>query len=160
MTMMPPTRGSRPKEVEISFWLWITYLALTAIGVAVMLTQLDRFRAEVINNALAQDSTVDRSVIESVASAAMVVVAVVAVLFVVFGVILAFLLRRGRNWARIVLAVIGGLFVLLGLIGLAIAADASSVTGLLQLLLLIGAIVTMFLPAANPWFRPRPEWGP
>lgn len=43
--------------------------------------------------------------------------------------------------------------VVLGLIGL--AAGSGSVTGLFQLLFLIGAIVTMFLPAANAWFQPR-----
>jgi len=62
---------------------------------------------------------------------------------------------KGRNWARTVRAVFGGLrllslpIVLIGLTG------ALLVIGVLQLPLLIGAIVTMFLPAANAWFRPR-----
>jgi hypothetical protein len=61
---------------------------------------------------------------------------------------------KGRNWARIVLAVFGGLrllslpIVLIGLTG------ALLVIGVLQLPLLIGAIVTMFLPAANAWSGP------
>ena len=80
----------------------------------------------------------------------------IGLLLVVAQVIFVFLMRGGRNWARIVLAVLGGLVVLFGLIGFAGTTGAMGAGSLLQLLLLIGAIVTMFLPAANAWFCPRP----
>lgn len=59
-------------------------------------------------------------------------------------------MRRGHNWARIVLAVFGSLRLLFLLFAL-IAGAANAVTAVL-LLLLVAAIVTMFLPAANAWF--------
>lgn len=159
MTTPSPQAETRPKAVEISFWLWITNLVLVLLGLVLLYTQRDQIRAEMINNLLAQDPTADRSVVESVAAAGLVVGVVFVLLFVAAGLIFVFLMRGGRNWARIALAVLGGLLVLVSLIGLAGATGASAVTGLPQLLLLIGAIVTMFRPAANAWFRPRrPEF--
>lgn len=157
MTTPRPQAETRPKEVEISFWLWITNLVLGLLGLVLLYTQRDQIRAEMINNLLAQDPTADRSVVESVAAAALVVGVVFVLLFVAAGLIFVFLMRGGRNWARIALAVLGGLLVLVSLTGLAGATGASAVTGLPQFLLLIGAIVTMFMPAANAWFRRSSE---
>ncbi|MGH3774306.1 MAG: hypothetical protein ACRDRR_00995 [Pseudonocardiaceae bacterium] len=165
MTMPPPSggyptgpaplRGTRPREIEISFWLWIATVVLGVVGVVIMYIQIDLLRAELINSLLAQDSTADRPTVERFATVGSVVAVVIGLLLVGGQLLLVFLMRGGRNWARIVLAVLGGLVVLFGLIGFA----AGSVSGLLQLLLLVGAIVTMFLPAANAWFRPpRPEF--
>jgi hypothetical protein len=146
-TGQTPLRGTRPKEVEISFGLWIAASVLYVLG---LLAAYSQVRTETVDRVLAQNPALDQSMIERVATGAFVVwllIGAAAVLTFVF------LMRGGRNWARIVLAVIGGISVLLGLLGL--AAGAGSVAGLLQLLLLIGAIVTMFMPAANAWFRPR-----
>lgn len=72
-----------------------------------------------------------------------------------------FLMRNGANWARIVLAVLGGIGVLLGLIGLlTIGALFSAgflgvlqaLLGLAQLGLTVAAIVFMFKPDANAYF--------
>ena len=129
-----PLRGTRPKEVDISFWLWISTAVLGVIGVVVMYIQIDQLQAELINSLLAQDSTVDRSTAERFAAVGSVVAVVIGSLFVAAQLLSAFLMRGGRNWARIVLAVLGGLVVVLGLFGLA----AGSVSGLLQLFILIG----------------------
>lgn len=152
MTMPRPQAQTRPKEVVFSFWLWIGTFVLGVVGILPVFTQFDQLRAEAIDQALAQDPTLDRSSIESIATGALVTGAVMVLLFVVAELVVVFLMRGGRNWARIVLAVLGGLGVLFWL---AVTIGAGSAAGLLQLLVLIGAIVTMFLPAANAWFRPR-----
>lgn len=69
----------------------------------------------------------------------------------------AFFMRKGRNRARITLAVIGVVSVLFGASSLAAAPAFPLILSLISYLVVIGAVVTMFLPAANPWFRPRPE---
>ncbi|HWR46859.1 MAG TPA: hypothetical protein VN327_04445 [Pseudonocardiaceae bacterium] len=148
-----PLRGTRPKEVEISFWLWIATLVLGVVGAVAAYSQINQIRANTIDRALAQNPAANQSMIERAATAGFVVGVVLVLLIVAAELVFVFLMRGGRNWARIVLAVLGGLGVLFGLIGLAIG--GGSVTGLLQLLLLIGAIVTMFLPSANAWFQPR-----
>jgi uncharacterized membrane protein len=155
MTTPRPQAETRPKEVEISFWLWISTIVLGLVGSVPIFFQFDQLRAQAINQTLANDPTLDRSTIESVTTGALVAGAVIGLLLVVAQLLFVFLMRGGRNWARIVLAVLGGLVVLFGLIGFAGTTGAMGAGSLLQLLLLIGAIVTMFLPAANAWFRPR-----
>lgn len=148
-----PLRAPRPQEVEISFWLWIATFVLGVVGAVAAYSQINQIRADAINQVLAQNPAADQSTIESAMTNGLVVGVVLALLVMVAEVVFVFLMRGGRNWARIVLAVLGGLGVVFGLIVL--ATGAGSVIGLLQLLLLIGAIVTMFLPAANAWFQPQ-----
>ena len=84
---------------------------------------------------------------------------VFALVFVAAGFAFAFFMRKGRNWARMLLAVPGGLIVLLWLIGLTQGAGPTPALGvsLVQLLLVVAAIATMFGAEANAWFRrPRP----
>jgi hypothetical protein len=148
----PPLRGTRPKEVEISFGLWVATLVLGVLGVVLSYSQIKQVQAQMINQMVAQNPPMDQSMIERTATTALVVGVVLWLLVVAVMFVFVFLMRAGRNWARIVLAVLGGLDVLFSLVGVVVA---GSVAGLLQLLLLIGAIVTMFLPAANAWFAPR-----
>lgn len=159
MTMPHPQAETRPKEVEISFWLWIATLVLGGLGAVITYFQIDEIRAQAVNETLADNPTLDPSVVENAATAGLVVGVVIGLLLIAAQVAFVFLMRGGRNWARIALAVLGGLGVLVGLLGLAGSSGALGAGSLLQLLLLIGAIVTMFLPAANAWFRPhRPEF--
>ncbi len=150
-----PARAARPRMVEISFWIWIVNLAFGGITILVALTQIDRLRSETINSAVAGNPTLDRSVIESAATGVLVGTIVVGLLCVAVGFVFVFLMRGGRNWARIMLAVLGGLIVLLRLFGLTITTGPVLAISVVQLLLLTVAIVTMFGRAANAWFRPR-----
>lgn len=76
----------------------------------------------------------------------------VAVLLDVAMVAFAFAMREGRNWARIVLAVLGGLRLLMLLFLLIAGASGLFV---LVWLLVAAATATMFVAGANAWFRPR-----
>ncbi|HXT46611.1 MAG TPA: hypothetical protein VN748_21275 [Pseudonocardiaceae bacterium] len=143
-------RGPRPNSVEISFWLWITYLTIGAINTVVGFVQRDRNRADAINAVIDQYPAMDRSMIDSVATIVVVGVVVLGLLFVAAGVSFALLMRARRNWARVVLTVVGSLSVLF-LIGPVV----TPLQALFQLLLLVGAIVMMFQRPANDWFRPR-----
>ena len=68
-----------------------------------------------------------------------------AVAFTVLTIVCALKVRRGRDWARIVLAVFAALQVF-GVLG-------SSGIGLVHFLVVIAALVLSFLPASNAWFR-------
>jgi TM2 domain-containing membrane protein YozV len=113
--------------VEISFSLWVTYLAIGAVNTVVGFVHRDR-----------------------VATAVVVGVVVLGLLFVGAGVSFALLMRAGRNWARVVLTVVGGLSVLF-LIGPVV----TPLQALFQLCLVGAAIAMMFQRPANDWFRPR-----
>lgn len=147
-------RAPRPRAVEISFWLWIVNLTLGAIGSVVALAQIDRVRTEAINKAIAENPTMDRSTISSVATGVLIGSVAVGLFFIAVGLLLVLLMRGGRNWARIVLAVLGALSVLFGLIGLANNTGPMLAAAVVQLLLVVGAIATMFMPAATAWFCP------
>ena len=145
-----PARGPRPNSVEISFWLWITYLTIGAINTVVGFVQRDRNRADAIKAVIDQYPAMDRSMIDSVATVVVVGVVVLGLLFVAACVSFALLMRARRNWARVVLTVVGSLSVLF-LIGPVV----TPLQALFQLLLLVAAIVMMFQRPANDWFRPR-----
>ncbi|MGH3767352.1 MAG: hypothetical protein ACRDTX_19735 [Pseudonocardiaceae bacterium] len=147
-----PARGPRPRNVDTSFWLWVTYLTIGASNSVIGFIQRDRNRADAIEAVISQYPTMDRAMIENIATVVVVGVAVVGLLIVAVSLGSALLMRGGRNWARIVLTVIGSLSVLF-LIGPVV----TPLQALFQLALLVAAIVMMFLPPANVWFRPRPR---
>src|SRR3954447_13082363 len=80
-----PSRGPRPSSVEISFWIWITYLMIGAINAVVGFIQRDRNRAEAIDAVIAQYPAMDRATIKSIATVVVVGVAVVGLLIVAVG---------------------------------------------------------------------------
>jgi hypothetical protein len=63
----------------------------------------------------------------------------------------------GRNWARIVLWVLGGLGIASGLAGLALGSPLPflSALGVFQLLFLITAVVLLAMKPSNEWYRFR-----
>ena len=130
-----PARGPRVWAVELSFWLWVVYLALDAVlGVVAV--------------------TLARSAIDGGVSGAQIATVVSALLVDAALLVFAVLMRGGRNWARIVLAVLGGLRVLILLFVL--VAGAGGLMFAVLFLLVVAAVTTMFVPAANAWFVPRP----
>jgi hypothetical protein len=81
------------------------------------------------------------------------VVLAVAVIYLIFG-ILAF---AGRNWARVITAVLTVGFALLlvaGLVSSGGAVDTVSISGVL-LVLVLGAVAILFSPGANAWYAYR-----
>ena len=84
-------------------------------------------------------------------------VAVITLVAALVYLLLAVLSFTGRNWARIVLAIVSVGFVLLLLAALVTGgatADTLAVLGAL-VVLLAGSVVIAFLPAANAWYTHR-----
>jgi hypothetical protein len=103
-------------------------------------------------------SKVDTDLTEDVVRTGIVVGAVLGLVLIALNVLFLWSAWQGRNWARIVLWVLGGLSVLGGLYGL--TADTGQ-TGFLtslsvfQLLLLIAGLVLLALAPSNEWYRYR-----
>jgi hypothetical protein len=162
MTMPHPQAANRPKEVDTSFWLLISAVVLYWLSFAISYSRQEG-RDEAIRQILAGNPALDRATAENFATVVLTVVLVFGLFIAAVLIVSGFLMRGGRSWARIVLAVVGGVVLLFGLIGLLLAptmgfagvSGLSYVLGLLPFLLLAGAIVMMFRPAANAWFRPR-----
>lgn len=148
--------GPRPKEVDLSFWLWVTSFVLGLVGLVFFVGEFDTIRDTAMEEARRQGGAIDEAQLDSITTTALVVGVIFSGLVSAVQLLLAFFMRKGRNWARIVLAVIGGLGVLSGFFSLTAESGGQLALTVVSLIILIGAIVTMFLPGASPWFRPRP----
>lgn len=129
---------ARPTTVTASFYLWLVTILLGLVG-GILLFILSG-SAEV--SAVTQGSAV-------AGSAVFVTAAVIAIVVAAVQLVIVFQMKAGKNWARIVLAVLAALQVASVLTGSATASWASW----LALAATVVATVLMFLPASNPYFR-------
>jgi hypothetical protein len=143
----PQAAGSNgvPQLVNISFWLLIASGAIFVISMLLGLTQLDDplFRQTFEDQMAAGGASgVTYEDIQGVIAGTLVVFAIIgAGLYL----LVAFFIRKGKNWARI----LGTVFAALSVFSLF---SVPSI-GTLGTLMGIAAIVLLYLPAAAPYFR-------
>jgi hypothetical protein len=127
----PQAQGAVPQLVNTSFWLIIAAGALWVISMLVSLGTLDTpaVRDMFEQQMAASGTSVDFESIKGVLYA-----------------LVAFNVRKGRNWARILGTVFAALSVF-NIIPLSLATLAALVG--------IAAIVLLYLPAAAPYFQKR-----
>jgi hypothetical protein len=150
MTTTTAARAGRPRVVEAAFLLLLALIAVDvvtwALGMFVIApTGLDEMRAAAGPEAGLRQA--------AVSGAFTAVIAAV-------GVVLAVLIRRGRNWARLVLVGIAALVVLLDLATITMDGPPwagmtafTAISTIAPALLALAALVLLFLPTANPYFR-------
>ncbi|MCC3271088.1 hypothetical protein MUG94_03150 [Arthrobacter gengyunqii] len=151
--MTPAEDPSRPKQVDQAFWLLIAsaVLALIALPFALVYVNspeyLDSLEETFRNAGLEVDSD---TLAASVGAGTLT-----AVLSAIFGlavrVALAFLVRAGHNWARILITI----FAVLGLIGLIGLFSSGAVAGTLTLLATLAtlaAVVLLFMKPSSEYF--------
>src|SRR5436190_4478632 len=148
-----PVAAERPKSVDNAFLLWIIgagiYLLIVTLTVtfgADAITDSTREGLKNSGRAYTEDD------VKNLANATKIIGVVLGLLFVGLFVLFAYKMRAGRNWARIVLTVLGGLSIVVTLISI------SSTDGLTLVVRLIGTVLTlvtiyfMFRPDANRYF--------
>ncbi len=163
---------SRPRTVSTAITLvWV------ALGLWVLGTALDLVSVVTGDLTVALDASAPggepipartRGVVLAVV---LVVTGVISLLCTGFGVLLAMMLRAGRSWPRVVLAVIAGLYAL-GLLlsaGLAVVyavngpsallptspTDVSVVVDVLMTAALVASVVLLFRRPSSAWFAER-----
>ncbi|MGG5175210.1 hypothetical protein ACQQCD_09345 [Pseudarthrobacter sp. J1763] len=137
------TKGPVPQKVNLAFWLIIAAGVLSLIGAIVAGASANTAAGrEALANQMGAQG--DPETINSVLSA-------VAPMLIVFGIIglglyvlVAFFVRKGANWARI----LGTVFAVLSLSYL-----GSGLIYILSMVLGIAAIVLIWLKDSAPWFR-------
>ena len=149
----PAEEPPRPKQIDQAFWLLIASAVLGLIALPFGLIYvnspeyLETLEETLRNAGLEVDS---ETLAVGVASGTLS-----AVLSAIFGlavrVTLAFLVRAGFNWARIVITIFAVLS-LIGLIGLFSAGTVSGVLTLLALLATFAAVVLMFMKPSSEYF--------
>ena len=142
----PQPSGSTgvPQLVNISFWLLIAAAAIFVISMLTGLTTLDDplFRDTFEDQIEGSGAGVTYEDMKGVIAGTLVVFAIIGLALYL---LVAFFVRKGKNWARILGTVFAGLSVL-GLFG-------PPSLGTISTLLGIAAIVLLYLPAAAPYFR-------
>jgi hypothetical protein len=172
----PPEPAARPRLVEVAFWLYLVTAALGIVGVVLTIIGYGAVRAQAIDRARreleaqGQGGVLPQGTFEGILDVAFgvgIALGIIgALLYVLFGIFV----RRGANWARIVLtvfaglAVLGALFTLLSLAvpgigaGAGAAAPGSRVLSVTSCLCLIAATVLVWQRPSNDWFRQVKEY--
>jgi hypothetical protein len=97
-----------PASIMASFWGWLLAAALMLVGGLMFLGQ----KQTLVDSLRQSNPNVTESELQQAANISLGVVVVIAVIIAALYAFFAFKLRAGRNWARIVLAVIAVLMLL------------------------------------------------
>lgn len=139
---------SIPTTVNTAFWLYIASALLSVISGIITISTVSRDHAAIVRQLQRSGADLHGQNIDTVANAALGVAIGFSVLTLIFWavtfVLFAFFMRRGANWARIVLTVLTALSLLNVLNGLG--------TGALQVILSIVALILMWLRPSSEWF--------
>jgi hypothetical protein len=130
----------------------LSTIPFVLVGVAALVLQAnaDAVVSQVLNNPAFANAGVTAQSILSFLKIVGAIIAVIGLLYAVFAV-LGFL---GKNWARIVAAIMSALFgIFLVFVAIGSSSDASSLIFVLALLVLcVGGVVTYFLRDSNSYF--------
>ncbi|MGY1822457.1 hypothetical protein [Geodermatophilus sp. SYSU D00079] len=143
----PQEAPPRPDTVRFGVGAFVANLLIGLVGSIVTFASID----SLLDAELAQQGV---TVSEDAVQAVLTVSAVIGLLFVALEALFIWFAWNGRNWARIILFVLGGL----GIIG-GLSALAQPTTGFLsalsvcQMLVVIAGVVLLARPPSSEWYR-------
>jgi hypothetical protein len=151
-----PRPVERPSAVKLGIGAFLASTVLGILGSIVTFAQFD----EIVDRALVDAGLdpADYSDVSDAATAGVVTTTVVvALLFIGLQLLFIWFAWQGRNWARIVLWVLGGLAVVSALVSLAGPSLSGLLTtlSLIQTLLIVVGIVALAQKPASEWYRYR-----
>jgi hypothetical protein len=147
-----PAPVERPSAVKLGVGAFAATLLLGVLSSLVTFSDIDGFIAQV------QQASPEVQISESTARAALIGGAAFALVVVGLQVLFLWFAWQGRNWARIVLWVLGGLSVLSAVLGF-FTGGVATVSGFLtflstvSLLLTVVGIVALAQKPASAWYR-------
>ncbi len=139
-----------PDDVQKSFMLWLVSIGIGVLGAIVGIAFADRDKA--IDEAMKNGSDLTRDQASSLVNGILVGTVVIVLIILALELFFVFKMRAGKNWARIVLTVLGVLGILSALYGLTAGLTFGVLLNLISMLVVIAAIVFMFKPAASAYF--------
>ena len=136
-----PAAVKRPKQVDSSFAMLMVVLVLTVLSVPVGIAQLnsDESRAAI-------ESQAGASAVDAAIAGGIILVSVMAIIGFAVTLVSAIFIRKGHNWARIMLTVYTGLTVL------SLLAQFNFL-GWWGILLLVLATVPLYLAPSPEYFK-------
>lgn len=132
--------AAAPKQVNAAFWLYIACAVLSLVGMIIVLASMGSMTSR-----LQQSGQVSGSTASAAVGIGVTLNVIFGILFIAAYVLFAVFMRRGANWARIVLLIVTALsiFGVLGGYGI----------GALQLILGVVATILIFIRPASEYFR-------
>ncbi|NEK86088.1 hypothetical protein GCU60_10000 [Blastococcus saxobsidens] len=154
----PPTPMERPVTVRAGVGAFLASLVLSAVGGIVTFLNWD----EMLEWTLAEtpaDAGVSQAEVEQFAELGLQFGVAFGVLLLLLQALFVWFAWRGRNWARIVLWVLGGLVLLSAPFNAVSSGPVPFVTALtwFQILLTLVGVVLLALKPSNDWYRFR-KW--
>jgi hypothetical protein len=146
----------RPMTVRAGLGAFIASIVLSLVGQVVTLLNWQTIIDWSFANAGIQPGADTEAALQTAEAAAKVGSVAAFVFIAVYGLFVWFA-WSGRQWARIVLWVLGGLGIASGLAGLAVGSPLPflSALGVFQLLILMAAVVLLAMKPSNEWYRFR-----
>ncbi|MEZ2388442.1 hypothetical protein AB6813_02625 [bacterium RCC_150] len=145
-SQQPAAASGVPPLVNISFWLIIAAGVLTLVGIPFTVAALNSPDGKsMIDQALAaQGRSASGLDTNSLINVLVTMMVIFSVIFAGLYALVAFNVRKGKNWARI----LGTVFAVISLLGL-----TQLGIGTVTILLGVAAIVLLYLPGSAPYFR-------
>jgi len=149
-----PQPMERPQTVRIGIGALVANLVLGVVSAIVTFADFDGLVAQTLS-----EST-DPALTEDLARAGVTIGIVVTLIILGLMALFVWFAWKGRNWARIVIFVLGGISVLFSLVGLAAGVGQTgngflTSLGWFQTILVAVAIVALALKPSNDWYRYR-----
>ncbi|NYJ05090.1 DUF6264 family protein [Petropleomorpha daqingensis] len=154
-----PRPVDRPVTVRAGIGAFMANLILGVIGAIVTFTQLDDLINQALAAARAQGQTVPDTLTHDTVRAVILVGSIVGLVILGLEAMFVWFAWNGRNWARIVLWVIGGFGIISGLFtvfgGGATSSGFLEALSIIQFLLVLGGVILLALAPSNEWYRYR-----
>jgi hypothetical protein len=145
----------------VARWLWIASALLSTVRTYLVLADRQGLRDQVKS----VEPTLPMQQVEAVVNGEIILAVLISAAIVVLYVLVANKMLAGKAWARVLLTFFGVIFVVLGGLGMIGTADgladaqgltvdpAEVVLSAIGLVVEIAALVAMWLPQANHYFR-------
>lgn len=143
----PVALGEPPRTVNIAFWLYVVGAVLSVVSGIITIATIGSTRdaaLEQIRNSPNANGQNAQALVDGIIAAATIWAIVTLIFWAVVFVLFAYFMRRGANWARIVLTVLTALSLLNVLAGYGV--------GFLQFAATVVALVLIWLRPSSEYF--------
>lgn len=145
----PAPVAARPTSVTISFAIWAVVGLIFLLGAVITIAQDDQvFRDAARETLERQGRQPNAQEIDDLANLIKNIGLVFNLVFAILILAFAWVMRAGRNWARITLCTLGGISLILILLGI----GSLNLVSIAQLVLIVVAIYLMFRRDSNEFF--------
>ncbi|WP_341395621.1 hypothetical protein [Arthrobacter sp. G119Y2] len=148
-----PAAPVRPKQVEISFWLLIASLLISVVSVPLTIAAFNSPESRAETEAELQRQNVAGLTVDDAIAATVAFLVITAVISVAITLLVAIFIRKGHNWARIVLTV----FAVLSLLSLLVPSAATAL-GIAGMVLILAAAVLLYVTPAPAYFAAMKQY--